>query len=199
MNTLKIFMLIYLVVFYATAFFWRSWRTWRETGINPYRLNHGDALHRLVGQWYRVITAGVAGSVLIYALVPAWYAYLAPIAWLEETAVRNTGIAILLFSLVWVLAAQAQMKNSWRIGIDTEHETTLVTGGIFRRSRNPIFIGMRVNLLGVFLILPNAVTLTLWILGDVLIQFQVLMEEAFLQKQHGPAYEQYCRQVRRWL
>ncbi|NJN54752.1 MAG: hypothetical protein HC804_08380 [Anaerolineae bacterium] len=58
---------------------------------------------------------------------------------------------------------------------------------------------MRINLLGLFLILPNAVTLTIWISGDVLIQMQVYLEEAYLRQQHGLAYEQYCQEVRRWL
>jgi protein-S-isoprenylcysteine O-methyltransferase Ste14 len=58
---------------------------------------------------------------------------------------------------------------------------------------------MRANLLGLFLVMPNAVTLTIWLLGDVLIQIQVYLEEAFLRQQHGPAYDQYSQQVPRWL
>ncbi len=51
------------------------------------------------------------------------------------------------------------MGNSWRIGIDTEHRTELVQRGVFRISRNPIFVGMIVTLLGLFLTIPNVVTL----------------------------------------
>jgi len=199
MNSLKLFLLIYLITFYGTAFFWRSWQTWRTTGVNPYRLNHGDPLHRRLGLLYRFITASIAITVLIYSFLPNWYLHLTPIQWLQIGAVRNIGIILLVISLGWVLAAQAQMGGSWRIGIDTENTTALVTHGIFRLSRNPIFLGMRFNLMGLFLILPNAVTLLLWILGDVIIQLQVLMEEEFLQKQHGGSYELYCQQVRRWL
>ncbi|MCL4262614.1 MAG: hypothetical protein KJ069_05345 [Anaerolineae bacterium] len=71
--------------------------------------------------------------------------------------------------------------------------------GVYGRSRNPIFLGMRGNLLGLLLVMPNAVTLTVWLLGDVLIQIQVYLEEAHLRQQHGRAYEHYCRQVPRWL
>lgn len=199
MNTLKLFLLIYLITFYGTAFFWRSWQTWRTTGVNPYRLNHGDPIHRRLGVLYRFITASIAVTVLIYSFLPDWYGLLTSIQWLQIEAVKNIGIAFLIFSLIWVLAAQAQMGGSWRIGIDTENQTALVTDGIFGVSRNPIFFGMRFNLMGLFLILPNAVTLLLWILGDVIIQLQVLMEEEFLQKQHGRSYDQYCQQVRRWI
>jgi protein-S-isoprenylcysteine O-methyltransferase Ste14 len=199
MTNLKLFLLIYLFTFYATAFFWRSWQTWRMTGINPYRLNAGDSLHRQLGVFYRVITISIVITVLIYSFFPNIYSYLTPIQWIQSESLTHAGIAILLFSLVWVLAAQAYMGQSWRIGIDTENETTLVTHGIFKISRNPIFLGMRLNLLGFFLILPNAVTLLLWILGDVIIQLQVLIEEAFLQQQLGQSYAVYCQQVRRWV
>jgi protein-S-isoprenylcysteine O-methyltransferase Ste14 len=32
------------------------------------------------------------------------------------------------------------MGNSWRIGIDEEKDSALVESGVFRRSRNPIFL-----------------------------------------------------------
>lgn len=91
------------------------------------------------------------------------------------------------------------MGNSWRIGIDAEHGTSLVRGGVYGRSRNPIFLGMRGNLLGLFLVIPNAVTFAIWILGDLLIQIQVYLEETYLSHQHGSVYEQYRRQVNHWL
>jgi protein-S-isoprenylcysteine O-methyltransferase Ste14 len=50
--------------------------------------------------------------------------------------------------------AQYQMSNSWRIGIDEKNKTELVTKGIFY-SRNPIFLGMIISILGIFLILPT--------------------------------------------
>lgn len=74
-----------------------------------------------------------------------------------------------MFALIWVLIAQAQMGTSWRIGIDTENETMLITHGIFRLSRNSIFLGMRGNLLGMFFVLPNVLTLVLCLLGDIAI------------------------------
>jgi protein-S-isoprenylcysteine O-methyltransferase Ste14 len=101
--------------------------------------------------------------------------------------------------LVWTLIAQARMGNSWRIGIDANTKTQLVTQGIFGISRNPIFLGMRVTLLGPFLLLPNAVTLTTFVLGEALMQIQVHLEEEYLRQTHGEAYRKYCRRARRWI
>jgi len=59
-----------------------------------------------------------------------------------------------------------------------------VQTGIFRRSRNPIFLGMIATLIGFFLTIPNALTLLLLALGFVLIQNQVRLEEEFLIKKN---------------
>ncbi len=199
MTNLQLFLPIYLFIYFGVAFFWRSYRVWQATGINPYRLGEGDSLHRTTGRWLRILSTAVIGVVILYAFFPDLYEYLGPMVWLENGVVTAVGITLLLLSLTWVLIAQSQMGSSWRIGIDAEHETALVTQGVYGHSRNPIFLGMRGNLLGLFLVMPNAVTLTIWLLGDVLIQIQVYLEEAFLHQQHGRAYEQYCHQVPRWL
>ena len=91
------------------------------------------------------------------------------------------------------------MGPSWRVGIDRTNQTTLIRRGPFALSRNPIFLGMRVSLLGLFLVLPNAVTLSVLIAGEVLMQVQVRLEEQHLSQMHGQAYTEYCQQVRRWL
>ena len=104
-----------------------------------------------------------------------------------------------MLSLGWTVLAQIQMGNSWRIGIDEEKETALVQSGLFRFSRNPIFLGMIVTLAGVFLIIPNALTLLFLVLGFVLIQIQVRLEEEFLAQAHGTEYENFQREGRRWF
>jgi protein-S-isoprenylcysteine O-methyltransferase Ste14 len=58
---------------------------------------------------------------------------------------------------------------------------------------------MMITLLGLFLVIPNALTLLIFVMGVVLIQIQVRLEEEFLAGAHGEEYEDYRRQVRRWL
>ena len=91
------------------------------------------------------------------------------------------------------------MGNSWRIGFDQEKKTEFIQTGLFRISRNPMFLGVRINLLGFFLILPNAATLVVFVLGDALLQIQVRLEEDYLAKQHGVLYEEYKQKTARWL
>jgi len=74
-----------------------------------------------------------------------------------------------------------------------------VQQGVFALSRNPIFLGMQFMLLGLLLVLPNAVTLATCVLGMALIQIQVRLEEEHLIQLHGEAYRAYQQRVRRWL
>ncbi len=198
-SIMKIFLPIYFLAWFALAFALRSYLTWKRTGRNPYRLGKTDNAHDFVGVLFRLTMIACAGVVLIHSLESDLYHYLAPIAWLQHPALAVIGLALLLISFVWILIAQKQMGDSWCIGIDHELKTPLVREGVFKLSRNPIFLGMRINLLGLFLILPNAVTLAVLVLGDALMQIQVRLEEEYLSRMHGPDYEQYRRQTRRWI
>jgi protein-S-isoprenylcysteine O-methyltransferase Ste14 len=193
------FLLVYLVLFYGLAFFGRSWLAWRQTGINPYRLTARTGLHGYLARGYRLVFVAIALAVLLWVFVEPARLWMGPLAWLERQPVQIAGAALMAISLVWVLAAQAQMGASWRIGIDDENPTDLVARGIFARSRNPIFLGMRASLAGLFLMMPNAVVLACWLVGDVLIQVQVFLEEEHLERQHGDAYRRYRTATPRWL
>jgi len=189
----------YLIVYLAAAFFWRSYMVWKRTGINPYKLGKTDNAHDFVGMLFRFTLVAIASVVMLYSISNDAYQYLTPIHWLEQPALVLIGLGLLFASLIWTLIAQAQMGNSWRIGIDAGDKTQLVQHGVFRWSRNPIFLGMRVTLLGFFLVLPNAVTFATLVLGEALMQIQVRLEEEYLRQTHGEDYQKYCQRTRRWL
>jgi protein-S-isoprenylcysteine O-methyltransferase Ste14 len=109
------------------------------------------------------------------------------------------GAILLIASLLWTLLAQARMGESWRIGIASEHKTRLIQTGVFRISRNPIYLGIMVTLLGLFLVIPNAMTLLILVLGVVVINIQVRLEEEYLKTTHGVEYVSYTERVRRWI
>jgi len=188
-----------LFAYFAAAFLWRSFVVRKRTGINPVVFKHTDSAHDFIGRVFKILFAVIVIVVLVYALWPSAYQYFVPIVWLERSWLIWSGVALLLLSLIWTVFAQTQMRESWRIGIDEEHRTPLVTSGVFGWSRNPIYVGMKITLLGLFLIIPNAVTLLVFAMGIVLIHIQVRLEEEFLGKAHGENYEQYKQRVRRWL
>ncbi len=195
----RVFLPVYFVFYFAVAFLWRSYLVWKRTGVNPVVFSRTDNAHDLIGWIFKLVFAATAGAVLVYALAGRSYSYLAPIDWLERPVLKVIGLLLLLPSFVWTAAAQAQMGASWRIGIDAERKTALVRHGIFRLSRNPIFLGMMATLLGLFFVAPNALTLLIVGLGVALIQIQVRLEEEHLSRLHNSEYEKYRSQVRRWL
>ena len=91
------------------------------------------------------------------------------------------------------------MKDSWRIGIDHEKKSELVTTGLFSVSRNPIFFGMLLSLVGLFLCLPTLFTSIFLVSGYLLIQIQIRLEEDYLRKEHGELYLTYLSKVRRLI
>ena len=65
--------------------------------------------------------------------------------------------------------------------------------------RNPIFFGMILSLVGLFMTTANALTTLFLILGYDLIQIQIRLEEEFLTKEHGQEYLNYKQKVRRLI
>lgn len=75
----------------------------------------------------------------------------------------------------------------------------LVTEGIFRHCRNPLYVGNILMLLGVG-ILANSLVYVAIVIPVFLFVYQaiVLAEENFLRGKFGPGYDEYCRNVNRW-
>lgn len=196
---LKIFLPIYFLLFFGLALFWRSYVAWKRTGINPYKLGDGDTVHDFVGKLFRLTLIGSALIVFTYSFLEGVYELLVPILWMNSSITAIIGIVLLVAALLWVLIAQIQMGDSWRIGIDEKSKSPLVQNGLFGVSRNPIFLGMLIMLIGMLLILPTAATLVITVLGFVLIHVQVRLEEAFLLEKYGQDYRSYEKRVRRWI
>lgn len=196
---LKYFLIVYYILFFTFAMVLPTYRVWKATGVNPYKLGNSDSAHDYIGKIFRIVLIACALVILTFMFLPSLYRQLLPIPYLSSNALVSIGGILLMFALVWVLIAQAHMRKSWRIGIDENVKTDLVQSGLFKISRNPIFLGIRVMLLGLFLILPSAAMLLIWIAGDMLIQIQVRLEEEFLNRTHGASYLAYKKQVRRWI
>jgi len=196
---LKIILPIYLALFFGLAMFWRSYVAWKRTGVNPYALGNGDTVHDYVGKLFRFTLIATALIVLAFSLSESLYNLLMPIPWLDSSLLIGVGLALLASALIWVLVAQIQMGDSWRIGIDEKTNSPLVQHGLFGVSRNPIFLGMLVMLVGLLFAIPTAATLIVTLLGFALIHIQVRLEEPFLLDKYGEAYRVYQKHVRRWL
>lgn len=170
-------------------------RAWRRTGVFPL------VFHRETGAFQRL--GGVLFGLLLLALL-LWSLLCALVdpgrlgIWPTPGWVGATGCGLFLVGLGITLVAQARMDRSWRIGID-DRPTELVTGGLFRLSRNPIFTGMLISMFGGLLIAPAAWSAVGFALAVVLIAVQVRFEEQHLSRMHGAEYAAYAARVGRFV
>jgi protein-S-isoprenylcysteine O-methyltransferase Ste14 len=188
---------ILFVAYFTSAFLFRSLLVWRRTGINPCVLADSEGAEGYVARNFRRVMLGLFAYIGAQAAFPQVLFSLGPL--MMPLAVAGIGWVLLFIALFLTIVAQAQMGVSWRIGIDTQHETPLVTQGLFQHSRNPIFLAMRLALLGLCMVQANAITLMLGIVGEILMQLQVRFEEQYLESVHGEIYRHYRMKVRRWL
>jgi protein-S-isoprenylcysteine O-methyltransferase Ste14 len=117
----------------------------------------------------------------------------------DSEAVGWIGVALCLAGLTLLAWSLVSFGQSFRVGIDTERPDKLITTGIFAFSRNPIYVGFALILLGQFLIFSSWLLLAYLVAGYWLFHRQVLREEEFLSRHYGCDFEEYCKRVRRYL
>lgn len=108
---------------------------------------------------------------------------------------------ILAVTGIWCAASAASLfRRAGTNVVPTQPTLTIVTGGPYRFTRNPMYLGMVLMVLGVSLVfsLEWGVILTplLWLALDRLI---VVREEAYLSAKFGAEYQALLARTRRWL
>lgn len=107
-------------------------------------------------------------------------------------------IALLTISSFLFIGSFLNLGASTRIGLPKE-ETKLKTNGIYRISRNPMYLGVYCFNFAVCIYTANLWVLLISLLAMLLHHKIILGEEAFLRDRFGKDYENYSKQVRRYL
>ena len=123
-------------------------------------------------------------------IVPKWF----ETVWADIAAVGVTALGVFLF-----VFSMFSMKSSWRIGIDQETKTELVKSGIYRFSRNPVFVGLDLMMIGLFLTFPDFLTAVFAAANIAAIHFQILQEEKHLERNIGEPYINYKKSTARYF
>ncbi|MCB9761661.1 MAG: isoprenylcysteine carboxylmethyltransferase family protein [Alphaproteobacteria bacterium] len=176
-----------------TAFGLPLWRSWRRYGVVALVRPH-DPLQRFLHTAFGLTLLGYLVWTVGLALLGPGVLDVHP----APTPALALGLAFAAAGLALVVVAQAQMGASWRIGL-ADTETALVTGGLFRWSRNPIYLGMLLLTLGVALAAPSGWSILGFALAYVLVGFQARAEEVHLRQQHGDAFLAWAGQVGRFV
>jgi len=118
-----------------------------------------------------------------------------PLAWLAPSL-----LALMSVSLIFSAALSFRRSATTIDPTRPAAASRLVTGGVYRLTRNPMYVGFAGLLLAwglylqAWLPLPLPLAFVLY-LG----RFQIRPEERALQAKFGAAFEAYAESVRRWL
>jgi protein-S-isoprenylcysteine O-methyltransferase Ste14 len=156
----------------------------------------------------RVVVAAALKTTLFLMLVPGMLLVALP-AWLmfTDTALFSFGVFRFLAFPLWGLGAAILLWCSWAFTVlgrgtpsPTHPPRRLVTSGLYRFVRNPIYIGVLFSLLGhVFWHPARSILLMPPIVAVAAHLFVLLYEEPHLRHAFGSEYESYCRIVPRWF
>ena len=103
--------------------------------------------------------------------------------------------------LLLIVSIKSFIDNKTTINpLNLKKSTYLVTSGVFRFSRNPMYLGMLLFLLGTAIILNIIGGLIISILFIFYMNFfQIIPEEKALENLFGKNYRNYRKTVRRWI
>ncbi|MDE0480263.1 MAG: isoprenylcysteine carboxylmethyltransferase family protein [Gammaproteobacteria bacterium] len=141
---------------------------------------------------------------------PIWFAlgliavflldrYLPLVSFSGPTAL-GLGAILILLGLASAISAAGLFRKADTGIVPFSEATALVTSGAFRCSRNPMYLGMVLVLLGTALATGSAVGLLVAPVFMLIIQYRfILDEERMMREVFGKEFEDYRRRVRRWI
>ena len=184
-----------LVVFAGVLLVWPVVRLRRENKIWAVTLHRNTTPgNRFMGLVFLAIVLGLTFLVARFAL----YGPLSVGVWGAPRGVVLAGLLLCASGVLVIAIAQRQMGASFRIGID-DAKTTLVSRGLFRWVRNPIYSGLLSMLLGVTLVIPCLASVFLGVAAAAAIAVHTRLEEHHLLELHGDAYRSYAAGVGRFV
>lgn len=137
----------------------------------------------------------VLSAVLMWLLARAWSwgSFVMPMGWI--------GLVLLLGVVVALLGVREFLRFKTTLNpLAPEQSRQIVQTGVFRYTRNPMYLGMALFLVAWALWLGEVLAFSGVCLFLFLITYlQVLPEERILQQKFGTEFSSYCQKVRRWI
>jgi protein-S-isoprenylcysteine O-methyltransferase Ste14 len=141
----------------------------------------------------------VAACTAALMLAAAWLlpalSFDLPFASAAAVAAGSAGVAIALAGVLQFRRARTTVNP-----LQPSAASALVIGGVYRRTRNPMYLGMALVLVGWAIYLSSLAALAvLPVFVAYLNRFQIGPEERALQARFGDDFARYREAVRRWL
>ena len=188
------------VVLFLGVLCWRSWwqrRRYDSPGVLLFQSRRWpEKLRDALGV---VLVLFLVGQAVTAAAWPKSLARLDSTYHPAAEIWQATGTVLLFGGIALLVIAQLNLGASWRIGIEEGSSPGLVTSGLYRFCRNPIFFAILIMLTGYTSLLPTRLSLVLLVGAFIGIRQQVLTEEAYLGRTYGDGYRAYARRVGRFV
>ncbi len=188
-----------LLFAYLAFFFWGNLRASEAAGQPVWLFGQARGRDRWAALGFRTAFALAFFGPLVWMVLPGLHK-LDPL-WTEGQFpyLGALGFAAACGGALIAMVAQISMGASWRVGVKDGATGDLVSGGVFRFSRNPTFVGQFLLLVGIAVAIPSLPTAlsTLFFLWSAV--NQVRSEEALLRRSLGAAYDRYAELVPRWI
>ena len=137
---------------------------------------------------------------LIHVLAAFLLNWLVPLPFASPKSLKWTDYILVFVGLGFAFSAVNQFAKIHTTLDPHGSVSVVVTSGVYRYSRNPIYLGFVCTLIGLPLALDNVRGVVLRpLLMMSLYQLVIKHEEAYLEKKFGDVYTSYKSRVRRWL
>jgi protein-S-isoprenylcysteine O-methyltransferase Ste14 len=114
-------------------------------------------------------------------------------------AFRFLAAAVAVASLLVTVRCWARMGSDWRMDVSVSRPTNLITDGLFRHIRHPIYAFSVLLMLCTAAIVPTPPVLAVAAVHVVLMNLKARNEERHLLSTHGDAYRRYLQRTGRFF
>ena len=142
-------------------------------------------------------------------LILAWTGFFIPLIWISSPAFSFaeyplrigpliSGIVCFVIGLWLFYRSHADLGTNWSITLEVREEHRLITQGVYRGVRHPMYSALVLYSVGQALVIPN------WVAGpsnlvafSVLFAFRIHTEERMMLEQFGDEYTAYMARTKR--
>lgn len=189
-----------MIVFLGIGFGWRAWLQKKRFGRSGVILFRSTRLGQMVRDLSFLLALTVTvGQAIFAALAPERMMTSVIDGRMMLMSWTFAGMGLMIAGTTGMVIAQLHLGVSWRIGIEEGARPGLIRTGLYRFSRNPIFVGMLIALSGMAVMIPTWLSMALLVFAVACVRSQVLEEEEYLQSSYGTDFADYARHVGRFV
>jgi protein-S-isoprenylcysteine O-methyltransferase Ste14 len=151
------------------------------------------------------------GRLEVLLLTLAWIAFLAPILWIATPWLDFANLPLYPFPLIiggvllalslWLFhQSHADLGTNWSVTLEIRESHRLVTGGVYRHVRHPMYSALLLYGVGQMLVVPN------WVVGPSYAVAMLLLcalrlgpEEELMREKFKGEYEVYASRTKRFV